>query len=99
MARFRAAPRGAVPHQYRAADNIGLPILLGETSAALIGGITGLLLSLADTEGPLAGRLRLTLMVAGGIVVGGAMGQWLNLVRPIFWIAFFIAIFAAGLLN
>lgn len=79
--------------------NIGLPILLGETSAALIGGITGLLLSLADTEGPLAGRLRLTLMVAGGIVVGGAMGQWLNLVRPIFWIAFFIAIFAAGLLN
>lgn len=99
MARFRAAPRGAVPHQYRTADNIGLPILLGETSAALIGGITGLLLSLADTEGPLAGRLRLTLMVAGGIVVGGAMGQWLNLVRPIFWIAFFIAIFAAGLLS
>ena len=99
MARFRAAPRGAVPHQYRTADNIGLPILLGETSAALIGGITGLLLSLADTEGPLAGRIRLTLMVAGGIVVGGAMGQWLNLVRPIFWIAFFIAIFAAGLLN
>jgi hypothetical protein len=99
MARFRAAPRGAVPHQYRTADNIGPPILLGETSVALIGGITGLLLSLADTEGPLAGRLRLTLMVAGGIVVGGAMGQWLNLVRPIFWIAFFIAIFAAGLLN
>ena len=41
--------------------NIGVPILVGvlrgETSAALIGGITGLLLSLADTEGPLAGRL------------------------------------------
>ena len=41
--------------------NIGLPILVGvlsgETSAALIGGITGLLLSLADTEGALGGRL------------------------------------------
>ena len=48
--------------------NIGLPILVGvlrgETSAALIGGITGLLLSLADNEGPLVSRLRLTLMVA-----------------------------------
>ncbi len=83
--------------------NIGVPILvgvlLGETSAALIGGITGLLLSLADTEGPLDGRLKLTLMVAGGIVVGGALGQWLNLVRPVFWVAFFVAVFAAGLLN
>jgi hypothetical protein len=83
--------------------NIGLPILvgvlLGETSAALIGGITGLLLSLADTEGPLSGRLKLTLMVAGGIVAGGALGHWLNLIRPIFWIAFFLAVFAAGLLN
>lgn len=83
--------------------NIGVPllvgVLLGEASAALIGGITGLLLSLADTEGPLAGRLKLTLMVAGGIVIGGALGQWLNLVRPIFWIAFFLAVFAAGLLN
>ena len=50
--------------------NIGVPllvgVLLGEASAALIGGITGLLLSLADTEGPLAGRLKLTLMVACG---------------------------------
>lgn len=83
--------------------NIGLPILVGvlrgETSAALIGGITGLLLSLADTEGPLGGRLRLTLMVAAGIVAGGALGTWLNLVRPIFWVAFFLAVFAAGLLN
>lgn len=83
--------------------NIGLPILVGvlrgEMSAALIGGITGLLLSLADTEGPLGGRLRLTLMVAAGIVAGGALGMWLNLVRPIFWVAFFIAVFAAGLVN
>ncbi len=74
--------------------NIGLPILigvlLGETSAALIGGITGLLLSLADTEGPLGGRLRLTLMVAAGIAAGGALGTWLNLVRTIFWVAFLL---------
>jgi hypothetical protein len=83
--------------------NIGLPILVGilrgETGAALIGGITGLLLSLADTEGPLGSRLRLTLMVAAGIVAGGLLGAWLNTVHPIFWIAFFLAVFAAGLLN
>ena len=83
--------------------NIGLPILVGvvrgETSAALIGGITGLLLSLADTEGTLASRLRLTLLVAAEIVAGGLLGGWLNSVRPIFWIAFFFAVFAAGLLN
>ncbi len=83
--------------------NIGLPILVGvlrgETSAALIGGITGLLLSLADTEGPLSSRIRLTLMVAAGIVGGGLLGTWLNLAHVIFWAVFFLAVFAAGLLN
>jgi hypothetical protein len=83
--------------------NIGAPLLLGlllgEAGAALVGGITGLLLSLADQEGPLDARLRLTLMVATGIAIGGALGAWLNLVRPIFWVAFFLAVFAAGLLN
>src|ERR1051325_7339998 len=62
--------------------NIGVPILIGvargEGRGALIGGITGLLLSLADIEGPLARRLRLTLMVAAGIAVGGLLGTWLK---------------------
>jgi len=83
--------------------NIGLPILVGvlrgETSAALIGGITGLLLSIADTEGPLGGRLRLIVMVAGGIVAGALLGAWLKAVHPTFWLCFFLAVFAAGLLN
>jgi hypothetical protein len=83
--------------------NIGLPILVGvirgEVGGALIGGITGLLLSIADTEGSLAGRLRLTLMVAGGIVAGALLGLWLKAVHPTFWLCFFIGVFAAGLLN
>jgi len=83
--------------------NIGLPILIGmargEGRGALIGGITGLLLSLADLEGPLARRLRLTLMVAAGIAVGGLLGIWLKSFEAIFWIAFFLAVFAAGFLN
>ncbi len=83
--------------------NIGLPILIGvargEPDGALIGAITGLLLSIADTEGPLADRLRLTLMVAGGIVGGGLLGAWLKAVHPTFWLCFFLGVFAAGLLN
>jgi hypothetical protein len=83
--------------------NIGVPILIGvargEGRGALIGGITGLLLSLADLEGPLARRLRLTLMVAAGIAVGGLLGTWLKSFEAIFWIAFFLAVFAAGFLN
>jgi Fusaric acid resistance protein-like len=83
--------------------NIGVPILIGvargEGRGALIGGITGLLLSLADIEGPLARRVRLTLMVAAGIAVGGLLGTWLKSFEAIFWIAFFLAVFAAGFLN
>jgi hypothetical protein len=83
--------------------NIGLPIVVGlargETRGALIGGITGLLLSLADQEGPLAGRLRLTLMVASGIAAGAVLGVWLKSFEAIFWIAFFLLVFAAGFLN
>src|SRR5215831_20942087 len=73
--------------------NIGLPILIGmargETRGALIGCITGLLLSLADNEGSLASRVRLTLIVAGGIAVGAFLGVWLKSFEAIFWIAFF----------
>lgn len=83
--------------------NIGLPILIGmargETRGALIGCITGLLLSLADNEGSLASRVRLTLIVAGGIAIGALLGIWLKSFEAIFWIAFFLAVFAAGFLN
>jgi hypothetical protein len=83
--------------------NIWLPIVVGilrgEPNGALIGAITGLLLSIADTEGPLAGRLRLTLMVAGGIVAGALLGAWLKAAHPTFWLCFFLGVFAAGLLN
>ncbi len=66
--------------------NIGLPIVVGlvrgEANGALIGAITGLLLSIADTEGPLAGRLRLTLMVAAGIVAGALLGHYMTFIQP-----------------
>jgi hypothetical protein len=83
--------------------NIGGPILIGvirgDDSGALIGGITGLLLSLADTEGSLGKRLRMGVIVACGIALGAFTGVWLKNGQTSFWAAFFIAVFAAGLLN
>ena len=83
--------------------NIGGPViaglLSGESSAGLVGGITGLLLTLSDTEGPLFARLATTVGVAFGIAIGALLGGWLATERPIFWIVFFVGIFAAGLLN
>ena len=83
--------------------SIGAPIVVGVVSgqagAGLVGGITGLLLALSDTEGSLVSRLGTTAGVALGIGVGGLLGAWLASVQPIFWIVFFVGIFAAGLLN
>src|SRR5262249_45818393 len=82
---------------------IGAPIIVGVVSgqagAGLVGGITGLLLALSDTEGSLASRLGTTAGVALGIGVGGLLGAWLASGQPIFWVVFFAGIFAAGLLN
>ena len=83
--------------------SIGAPIVVGVVSgqagAGLVGGITGLLLALSDTEGSLVSRLGTTAGVALGIGVGGLLGAWLASAQPIFWVVFFVGIFAAGLLN
>src|SRR6185312_7969724 len=83
--------------------SIGAPIVVGvlsgQAGAGLVGGITGLLLALSDTEGSLVSRLGTTAGVALGIAVGGLLGAWLASVQPVFWIVFFVGIFVAGLLN
>jgi hypothetical protein len=83
--------------------SIGGPIVIGlltgQTGPGLAGGITGLLLTLSDTEGSLSSRLGTTVGVASGIGIGALLGAWLVTIQPIFWTVFFIGIFAAGLLN
>jgi hypothetical protein len=83
--------------------SIGGPIVIGfltgQTGPGLVGGITGLLLTLSDTEGSLSSRLGTTAGVASGIGIGALLGAWLATVQPIFWTVFFVGIFAAGLLN
>lgn len=82
---------------------IGVPILAGvlrdEARAGLVGGICGLLLSLADSEGPLWPRLKMLLLVSAGILAGGYLGFWIKGLHGLFWFAFFAAAFGAGLLN
>ncbi len=82
---------------------IGVPLLVGllrgEKSGALIGALTGMLLCLADTEGSLGKRVRMGVIVAGGIALGAFIGVWLKGLPSIFWGAFFVTVFAAGLLN
>jgi fusaric acid resistance family protein len=83
--------------------SIGGPLIIGllngQPGPGLVGGITGLLLTLSDTEGSLVSRLGTTAGVALGIAVGGLLGAWLASVQPVFWIVFFVGIFVAGLLN
>jgi len=83
--------------------SIGCPIVVGlldgQAGAGLVGGITGLLLTLSDTEGSLVSRLGTTVGIALGIAVGGLLGAWLASEQPVFWIVFFVGIFVAGLLN
>jgi hypothetical protein len=83
--------------------SIGGPVVIGlltgQTGPGLVGGITGLLLTLSDTEGSLSSRLGTTAGVASGIGIGALLGAWLATDQPIFWTVFFVGIFAAGLLN
>jgi hypothetical protein len=74
-------------------------LLRGESTPALVGCVTGILLTLSDTEGGLWQRLGTTLGVAIGIAVGGLLGARIAGAEPMFWLIFFTGIFAAGLLN
>jgi hypothetical protein len=60
--------------------NIAVPVVVGlvrhEPDAALIGAVVGMVLSFADNDGELFGRLRL-LALDGGMIAGGAIVGWI----------------------
>ena len=94
MARSRASSRNALPHQYWGADPYRCGAGRGPRSldrrhyrpAPVLGRPRG-----SASEAPS--------LVAAGIAVGGLLGIWLKSFEAIFWIAFFLAVFAAGFLN
>src|SRR5262245_35755493 len=80
--------------------NIGVPIvtgvLLDAPRAALLGAVSGMLLSFSDNDGPLLGRLRLLFTVGGCLAVGALLGYSLRLHEVAFWLVFVATAFAVG---
>lgn len=80
---------------------IGTPVVTGlatgETRAALLGAVGGLVLSFADSDGPLWNRLRLLGLAAGCMAIGASVGHLLRDAEVAFWATFVLATFAVGL--
>jgi len=80
---------------------IGGPLCVGvwtqSPAGALVGAVTGLLLSFADDDGPLTGRLTMLAMAAGSLGVGGLIGVTLHGFPWPVWVLFVLITFATGL--
>jgi Fusaric acid resistance protein-like len=72
-----------------------LAVVLGQWQMALIGGITGMVLSFSDDDGALASRLAMLAMVTAAALAGGILGHFVG-VSALFWPLFLAAAFAAG---
>jgi len=81
--------------------NIGVPLLIGaalnQSQAALAAIIVGMLFGFADNDERLPGRLRLLLLDAGCIALGGAVGYALRSHTALLWPAFIVITFAVGM--
>jgi len=79
---------------------IGGPLCVGvwaqSPAGALLGSVTGLLLSFADDDGPLAGRFVILAMTAATLGLGGLIGVLLHGFPWPVWVLFAVATFAAG---
>jgi hypothetical protein len=80
--------------------NIGFAVIaaavLAEWRMVLVGAITAMVLSFADTDGALPARLAMLTMVAAGAAAGGLAGHLLGLGSMLFWPLFLASAFAAG---
>lgn len=72
-----------------------LAVTLAQWQMALIGGMTGMVLSFSDDDGTLASRLAMLAMVTAAALAGGILGHLVG-VSALFWPLFFAAAFAAG---
>lgn len=80
--------------------NIGVPLLVGwlhyDVRLGPLGAILGLLLSLADTTGPLRGRLFLLARAVFAILICGFVGAGLSGHPALFWLLLAALAFCAG---
>ena len=79
---------------------IGGPLCVGvwaqSPAGALVGAVTGLLLSFADDDGPLTGRLTILAMAAATLGFGGLIGVYLRGFPWPVWVLFVLATFTTG---
>lgn len=79
---------------------IGGPLCIGvwagSPAGALLGSVTGLLLSFADDEGPLGRRFAILAMNVAALGVGGALGTVLHGFPAPVWILFVLLTFGTG---
>lgn len=91
-----AALRRALLFLAAIAGPLCIGVWAGSPAGALIGSVTGLLLSFADDEGALPRRLSILAMNAAALGVGGALGTVLHGFPWPVWVLFALATFAAG---
>lgn len=96
----RRVPDGAYRRGLLFLLGVGLPFLAGlalrNPAGALLGAMTGLILSFGDDDGPLRRRLILLVYIAGGVALGGAIGILLHGFAWPIWIVFALGTFASG---
>lgn len=96
----RRMPDGAYRRGLLFLLGVGLPFLTGlalnDPAGALLGAMTGLILSFGDDDGPLQRRLILLVYIAGGVAIGGVLGILLHGFAWPIWIVFALATFASG---
>jgi hypothetical protein len=81
--------------------NVGVPVVtavaLGQSQVALLGGMGALVLSFADNEKELPGRLALLAGVAASMALGGLCGFFLRNHSHFFWPVFLLIVFGVGM--
>lgn len=98
--RLLSLPEGALRRAILFLVGIGAPLCAGvamqEPAGALLGGITGMILSFADDEGRLLRRLKVLGFVAVGVGLGAGAGLLLRGFPWPVWLLFAAATFASG---
>lgn len=81
--------------------NIGIPITAGvvmrQVQPTLIAAVAGMVLSFADNDGPLSGRLRLLLFDVAAISMAGLISHVSAGTPPLHWVLLAAVTFATGL--
>jgi uncharacterized membrane protein YccC len=97
LALDQAAFRRALLFLVAIAGPLGIGVWAQSPAGALVGAVTGLLLSFADDDGPLTGRLTIFAMAAATLGIGGVIGVYLHGFPWPVWVLFVLATLTTGL--